>query len=118
MNKTLIIILLITIEFNDIIYSYVSDSSSVQTSTTESSFGKCRLINDDEYEKSLIPLFLSLKNKQFHVSNDEYDFFLGICVTANNSDHSEVGLVQIDKKSGEKYVIGRLSDVTIEGGRK
>jgi hypothetical protein len=65
-----------------------------------------------------LPRFLLLKNKQFTVSDDEHDYFFGVCTAANNSDQSYDGLVQINRLTKDKFIIGRLNDVDIEGGGK
>ena len=42
-------------------------------------------------------------------------YYFGVCTKAYNGSKDNEGLVQINKKTQQPYVIGRLADVDLEG---
>ncbi len=81
---------------------------------------KCHLKESSEYEIELLNELenLSLLNKRYTTSDSDHYYNFGICKKAQDSVNDDVGLIQINKEKGDKYIIGKLSNVEIEGNLK
>ena len=56
-----------------------------------------------------------VKRKRYTWQDDEHLYYFGVCTKAYNGSKDNEGLVQINKKTQQPYVIGRLADVDLEG---
>lgn len=49
------------------------------------------------------------------MEDNDHIYYFGVCTKADNADKADEAFIQINKKSKNKYVLGRLNDVDLEG---
>ncbi len=77
---------------------------------------ECELKGSSPYEKKTLERLGALKGKKYSWKDtDGHDYYFGICTAAENSKETDEGLVQINRNTTNRFVIGRLDDVDLEG---
>jgi len=94
-----------------------STTTSTTTSTTKATklASTCTLNESSPKEKSFLDKVLAHDKKQFQWEDRDHMYYFGVCTKANNAKEVNQAFVQINKKSRNQVVIGRLDDVDLEG---
>jgi hypothetical protein len=80
---------------------------------------ECELKGSSPYEKNILERLSVLKGEKYSWNDpDEHSYYFGICIAAEHSNASDEGLVQINRHNNNRFVIGRLDDVDLEGTGK
>lgn len=97
--------------------SSITTTTSISTTSTEKSktASSCTLNESSPYEKSLLKEVMQLDKKQFSWDDGDHKYYFGVCSKSENSNNNDEAFIQINKKSNNYVVIGRLNDVDIEG---
>lgn len=80
---------------------------------------ECQLKGSSPYEKRTLERLSVLKGEKYTWEDpDAHTYYFGICTAAENSNANDEGLVQINRLNKNRFVIGRLDDVDLEGTGK
>lgn len=91
-------------------------AATTTTQTTKPSLAStCTLNQASTIEKGLLKTVLMLDKKQFTWEDSDHMYYFGVCTQAANAKNVNEAFVQINKKSNNSVVLGRLDDVDIEG---
>jgi len=85
----------------------------------EKKASSCELKGSSPYEQRILQRLDALKGEKYSWEDpDEHSYYFGICTAAEHSNETDEGLVQINRSNNNRFVIGRLDDVDLEGTGK
>ena len=95
--------------------SITTTLTSSSSSTSKSISGECKLSKASEHETSLLAKLNILKGEKYTWNDTDHAYYFTICSRADNSRNENEGFLQINRKTGKSFVLGRLDDVDLEG---
>ena len=119
-SKIISSLLLLAVCLTCVVFSAPTDDTTTSTTTTTAKSNTqigCNLSKSSELEQQLLAKVNQIKGQKFEWSDEDHKYYFSVCSTADNSDSSDVGFVQVNSK-GVKFVLGRLNDVDLEGACK
>jgi hypothetical protein len=77
----------------------------------------CQLHKGSQSEESLLNNLTVIQGTQYYWNDTEHEYFFTMCGPSNISDTNvtDTGFIQRNIKSKQKFVLGRLDDVDLEG---
>jgi len=93
------------------------DDNTTTTAAPIIRFPECNLKKSSPEERALLEQIRPLQNSRFTWEDEEHKYYLGVCTRAETSNEVDEALVQVNKKNQNRFVLGRLNDVDLEGSR-
>lgn len=95
--------------------SPATTSTPATTTATMNSNNQCNLRKSSKREKELLAIIDQFTGRNFTVDDKDHSYLFGVCVKAEPTGQADEGFVQINRNTLKTIVIGRLSDVDVEG---
>lgn len=75
----------------------------------------CQLSKSSQHENKLLDILNKFKGEKYSFDDGEHQYYFTICAKSEKGGQTNEGFVQMNKKSNQTFVLGRLDDVDLEG---
>lgn len=83
--------------------------------TTPKIWDTCNIGAGSVHEQSLLKNLDNILGEHFYFEDKEHAYFFTVCSKSEQADKPDEGFIQQNRKTKDKFILGRLDDVDLEG---